>query len=143
MNSTNNVNLSNSKKLEKNHYPMDVTICFISNYLLSSPESCPGQCGLPSCVQQKNSDVTADQKNRDSTLPRLLYELDEACKKDSNDAEKSNLANACLKAASSPNRKYRILKFFELLENNKVLFHYYYFKMMLQVRIRVVIRVCL
>ncbi|CAB4043420.1 Hypothetical predicted protein, partial [Paramuricea clavata] len=82
-------------------------------------ESCPGQCGLPSCVQQKNSDVSADQKNRDSTLPRLLYDLDEACKKYLNDVEKSNLANACMFAASSPNRKYRILKFFELLENNK------------------------
>jgi hypothetical protein len=72
--------------------------------------------------------VSADQKNRDSMLPRLLHELDEACKKYYNDDEKSSLANLCMQAASSPNRKYRILQFFELLENNKVhivVFHYF------------------
>ena len=79
---------------------------------------------LPTCLQLKIIQISPDQKSRDSTLPRLLYELDEACKKYSNDAEKSRLANSCMQAASSPKRKYRILDYFELLGNNKVVVHY-------------------
>ena len=80
--------------------------------------------GLPTCLQLKIIQISPDQKSRDSSLPRLLYELDEACKKYFNDAEKSRLANSCMQAASSPKRKYRILNYFELLRNNKVVVHY-------------------
>lgn len=77
--------------------------------------------GLPSCVQYRNDVLKSDQKSLDSSLPQLMHKLSEACKKFSNDEEKSRLANSSIQAASSPNRKYRVLKFFELLENNKVM----------------------
>ena len=80
--------------------------------------------GLPSCVQQKKAKVSSDQEIRDSTLPRLLYELDEAYRKSFSDVEKSRLADLCIQAASVPQRKYRILDYFSLIENNKVMFYF-------------------
>ncbi|XP_028391696.1 LOW QUALITY PROTEIN: uncharacterized protein LOC114516423 [Dendronephthya gigantea] len=83
------------------------------------PDFSSGQSGLPSCVQLKKINVSAEQKSKDGTLPQLLFFLDEACKKYSNDEDKSKLANLCIQAASSPNRKYRLLEYFQLLEDNK------------------------
>ena len=70
--------------------------------------------------------MPADQKNRDSKLRLLLCQLDEACRKYRHDYEKARLAiaNSCILAASSPKKKYRILEFFQLLENNKVVLYF-------------------
>lgn len=84
-------------------------------------ESFPDTIGLPNCVKLWNSVVTAEQKHRDSQLPKLLHDLDEACKHGANDVHKGRLASFILHAASSPLRKYRILHFFELLDHNKVI----------------------
>ena len=71
-------------------------------------------------MQLKNPNVSPEQKSKDGTLPQLLFALDEACKNYSNDEDKSKLANMCIQAASSPIRKYRLLEYFQLLEDNKV-----------------------
>ena len=97
--------------------------CWINFSFILNPETDPSNTGLPNCVQKKNVEITSEQKELDSSLPRLLYELDEACKRHRSDGEKSNIANNCIQAASSPNRKYRILKYFEMLEKNKVIYH--------------------
>ena len=77
--------------------------------------------GLPSCVQFHTTIVnTAEQRKKDSQLPRLLHELDNACLYGVGDAGKKKFAQEILESASSPISKYRLLDFYQLLESNKV-----------------------
>lgn len=98
-------------------YLMQLTSSSVLTNFLTFPDL---QQGLPSCLTLKRDNGSQEKHQLHPSLPQLLFRLNEAFAAGGSEVDKANLANSCIRAASSPIGKYRILRFFDLLENNKV-----------------------